>query len=73
MLYSSCIDTCVLSPLKTKSCSYISIHYRLYQNRLRDKGVVDMLPGLYGAKALKQLRYYSCNQCNSVPVVSVHV
>ena len=30
---------------------------RLYQNRLRDKGVVDMLPGLYEAKALKLLRY----------------
>lgn len=46
---------------------------RLYQNRLRDKGVVDMLPGLYEAKALKQLRYDSSNQYNSVAVVSVHV
>ena len=63
--------------MKKKSCSYISLqslcYNRLYQNRLRDKGVVDMLPGLYEAKALKQLRYDSSNQYNSVAVVSVHV
>ena len=34
---------------------------RLYQNRLCTFGVTHMLPGLYEAKALQQLRYFGLN------------
>lgn len=36
-------------------CSHYQCH-RLYQNRLGDKGVIDMVPGLLQAKSLDKLR-----------------
>ncbi len=51
------------------SCAHVM--YRLYQNRIGDKGVIDMAPGLLKAQSLLTLRYLFLSMMNYHGTVTI--